>query len=163
MLADLDDVTAADVYDRAADTLGRLDDDVVVLGHLECVEGLGLLAGHVENSLVDGVGDAVVDELRQDQAVFAVVEHLEGIGREGQATANIGIAGQDGIDVAGELGALILVDGVRDVRTGPLHEDLAAGASADAPFGGVAATGPLGDDAGRRGGRWAGRESLLGG
>lgn len=65
-------VRRANVDDRAPDSLGRGDDNVVVLGDLERVERLGLALGHgrlVENSLVDRVRNRVVDELAQDQTV----------------------------------------------------------------------------------------------
>jgi len=158
MLADLNDVAGANVDDGAANTLGGLDDDVVVLGHVEGIEGLDLAARHVQDTLVDGVGDAVVDELGEDQTILALVEHLKGIGREGEAAVNVGIACEDGIDVARELGPLIFVDGVGDVGAGALDLNL----SADAALGDMAAaaSGALRNDAGARW-RGSGREALL--
>lgn len=115
MLTNLDDVPAANVHDGAPNALGGVDHDVVVFRHVESVQLLDLLTGLVEDTLIDGVWDAVVDQLGQDQAVLALVEHLEGIGGEGQEVADVGIAGQDGIDVPRELGSLILVDRVGDI------------------------------------------------
>lgn len=129
MLANLDDVASTNVDDGATDTLGRLDDDVVVLAHLESIQVFSLLSGHVHNSLVDGVGYAVVDELGQYQAILALVEHLEGVGREGQSRADVGVAGENGVDVTSELRPLILVDGVCGVGIGPLDLNLAADAA----------------------------------
>lgn len=112
VLLDLDDVARANVDNRTADTLCRLNDDVVVLSHVEGVECLDLLADSVQDTLIDCVGYTVVDELGQYETVLALVEHLKGIGGERQLVANVGISGKDGIDVTGEFFALILVDGV---------------------------------------------------
>ena len=146
MLPHFDNVAAANVDHREADTLGGLDNDVVVLRHLEVVEVLGLPPGNVEDTLVNGIRYAVVDELRQDQAVLAIVEHLKSVGGEGEAAPDVGVAGQNGIDVAGELGSLVLVDGMRDVRAGAL--DLNPAATRAARTTGMAA-GTVGNDAGR--------------
>ena len=143
VLPHLNNVAAANVDHGAPDTFRRLNDNVVVLRHLEGVERLGLPASHVQHTLVDGVGHAVVDELGQNEAVLALVEHLERVGGEREAGANIRVAGKDGVDVAGELGALVLVDGVGGISVRPLDVDLAA----DTSFGDVAA-GSLSDDAG---------------
>jgi hypothetical protein len=70
----LGNVLWTNVDDGTADTLCRGDDDVVVLGHLEGVQWLGLASfdgGFVEHSLVDGVGDRVVDEFTEDQTICA--------------------------------------------------------------------------------------------
>lgn len=82
MLPDLDDVASADVHNRAADTLGGFDDNVVVLTHMESIEIFRLSAGDVEDTLIDGVRYTVVDELGENQTILALVEHLKGIGRE---------------------------------------------------------------------------------
>lgn len=129
VLADLDDVASTNVNDGAADTLGGLDNDVVVLAHLESIEVLCLLSGHVHDSLVDGVGHAVVDELGKDETVLALVEHLESVSGEGQPRANVRVTGEDSIDVTSELGPLVLVDGVCDIGVGALNLDLAAHAA----------------------------------
>lgn len=123
VLADLNDIPATNVHHRAANTLGRVDHNVVVLGHVESVQLLDLLASLVQDTLINSIRYAVIDQLGQDQTVLALVEHLEGISREGQQVANIGIAGQDSIDVSREFGSLILVDGVGNVRRGALDVD----------------------------------------
>jgi hypothetical protein len=141
MLSHLDNVSAANVDHGAAYALGGFDDNVVVLGHVKGVERLDLLALPVQHALVNGVGHAVVDQLAQHQPVLALVEHLEGVGREGQAVADVRVACEHGIDVAGELGALVLVDGVGDVGGGALDVNpaaAAAGAAAGAGLVGVA-------------------------
>ncbi|KAI3476329.1 hypothetical protein L1887_62093 [Cichorium endivia] len=126
VLLAVDDVLRADVDDGASDGLGGGDDDVVVLGHLECVGRLAGLA-KVEDALVDRVWDRVVDELAEDEAVAALVEELEGVGGDGEACADVGVAGEVGVDVAGEFGAFVLVDGVLGGGGGALDEDLALG------------------------------------
>lgn len=137
MLSDLDDISTANVDDGAANTLRRLDDDVVVFCKVEVVQRLELLAGLVEYTLVNCVGYAVVDELGEHQAIFTGIEHLESVGREGQKVPNIGVSGQDSIDMAGELGSLIFIDCVCDVGGGALDLDSAT-TRADAAFGGMA-------------------------
>lgn len=128
---------------------------------MEGVERLDLLAGPVEDALVDGIRHAVVDELAQDQPVLALVKHLKGVGRERQTVADVWVAGEDGIDVAGELGALVLVDGVGDVGGGALDVDpAAAGASANAGL--VSVTWGRGRAA-AGGSGWARVHALLGG
>lgn len=123
---DLDDVSTANVHHRATNTLCRLNYDVVVLGHVEGVQSLDLLADSVEDTFVDGVRYAVVDELGQDQTVLAVVEHLKGVGVERQQAANIGVAGKNSIDVPCELGQLILVDGMLRAASRATNSDPAA-------------------------------------
>lgn len=157
MLPHFNNVTTANVDHGAADTLGGLDHNVVVLRHLEMVEGLGLPAGDVKDTLIDGVWYTVVDELRENQAVLALVEHLERVGREGEAAPNVGITGEDGINVAGKLGSLVFVDGMRDVCAGAL--DLNPATTCAANISGMAA-GTVGNDAGGRG-SWARRHALL--
>lgn len=149
VLAHLDDVSTANVDDRTPNTLGRLNDNVVVLGEVEVVQLLDLPAGLVQDTLVDCVGHAVVDELGQHETVLALVEHLKGVGGEGQAVANVRVAGEDGIDVAGELGSLVFVDGVGDVGRGALDLDPATAGAADARLRGV--LGGRGDAAGGAG------------
>ena len=65
MLSYFDDVSAANIDDRAADTLGRLNNDVVVLGHVERIELFDLSTGYVQNTLIDGIRHTVVDQLSQ--------------------------------------------------------------------------------------------------
>lgn len=129
MLTDFDNITGTNIHNRATDTLGGLDDDVVVLAHLEGIEVLCLLSRDVHNSLVDGVGDAVVDQLGKDQAVPALVEHFESIGRERQPRADVRVASKDGIDMASELGSLVFVDGVCDIGIRSLNLNFPAHAS----------------------------------
>ena len=123
MLADFDDVAASNVDDGTANALGRVDDDVVILGHVEGIQRLELFAGLVQDALIDGIGDAVIDQLGQHQAILTLVKHLKGVGGEGQRIADVRVAGKDRIDVPGKLGALILIDRVGDVGGGALDMD----------------------------------------
>lgn len=66
MFSDLDHITSANIDHRAPDTLCRLNDYVVVLRHLESIQGLCFLSSQVQDSLVNSVGHTVVDELSQD-------------------------------------------------------------------------------------------------
>jgi hypothetical protein len=115
MLSNLDNVSTANVDNGATDTLGRLNDNVVVLCKVEVVQLLDLPARLIQHTLVNGVWDTVIDELGQNETVLALIEHLKGVGGEWQAVANIGVASKDGIDMARELGSLVFVDGVGDV------------------------------------------------
>jgi hypothetical protein len=67
----LGDVLRADVDDGTSDTFGRGDDDVIVLGDLEGVE-FAFRGRLVEDSVVDGIRDRVVDEFTQNQTVYAL-------------------------------------------------------------------------------------------
>lgn len=82
MFPALDDIAAADIDNRASNTLCGVDNDVVVLGHMKVVQGLNLLSNLVHNPLVDCIRNAIVDELGEHETVTALVEHLEGIGCE---------------------------------------------------------------------------------
>ena len=88
MLAALRNVCSADVHDRAADTLRRGDDDVVVLRNLESIERFAG-GGLVEDTGIDGVGDGVVDEFTKDQAVLDLVEDLHCICRDGVSSCEV--------------------------------------------------------------------------
>jgi len=79
MLPDLNDIPTTNIHDRASNTLRRLDNDIVILSHVESIKLLDLLALPIQHTLVNGVRYAVVDELGEYQAVFATVEHLEGV------------------------------------------------------------------------------------
>ena len=80
MFSNLDYISTSNVNNRTTNTLRRLDDNVVVLGHMECVEGLDLLASTIQDSLVDGVRDAVVDQFGENQSILAFIKHLKGVG-----------------------------------------------------------------------------------
>jgi hypothetical protein len=155
VLTHLDDITTANVDDGTPNTLGRLDNNVVILSKVEIVQLLDLLARLVQDTLVDCVWHAVVDELGQHETILALVEHLEGVSGEGQTVADVRVASEHSIDVAGELGALVFVDGVGDVRGGALDLDPATSCAADAGLGGVLGGG--GGGAGSAGdSAWAG-------
>ena len=112
MLLALDDVSRANIDDRASDTLRRLNDNVVVFRHVESIQRLDLLADPVQHTLIDGVRHAVVDELGQYEAVFARIEHLECVKWERKKMANIRVSGKHRVDVGGEGCPLVFVDGV---------------------------------------------------
>ena len=129
VLAHLDDISTTNVDNGTPNTLRRLNNDVVVLGEVEVVQRLDLLARLVQNTLIDCVWYAVVDQLGQHKTVLALVEHLESVGGEGQAVADVWVASENGIDMARELGSLVFVDGVGDVRGGALDLDPATAAA----------------------------------
>lgn len=115
MLSYFNDVTSANVDDGASNTLRRLNDDIVVLAHLESIKGASLPTRNVKNSFIDGIRNTVVDELGKDQTILAFVEHLKCIGRERQPTSDLGVACQDSVDMTSKLCSLILVNGVGDI------------------------------------------------
>jgi hypothetical protein len=88
------DIRRADVDDGTADTLGRWDDDVVVLCKLECVEGLSS-GRNVENMGVDRVWDGIVDEFTKDQAIMALVKELHRVCGDREPIADIRIILED--------------------------------------------------------------------
>lgn len=126
MLSDFNDILTANVNDGTADTLCGIDDNVVVLGHLESVQVLNPLSGTVEDTLIDSIGNAVIDELRKNQAILALIEHLKGIGTEGKDMTDIRVTGEDGVYVTSEFSSLILVDGMCGVGGRALDKDLSA-------------------------------------
>lgn len=136
MLSDFNDVSAANVDNRASNTLGGLNDNVVVLGKMEVVQRLDLLAGLVQHTLINGIWYAVVDELGQHKTVFAGIEHLECVGGEGQAIANVWVTSEDRVDMAGKLCSLIFVDSMRNICRRAL--DLNPATTTDAVLGRVA-------------------------
>ena len=82
MLPHFNDIPTAYIDHRAANTLCGIDHNVIVLSHVKCVQSLNLLSRPIQYALINRVRYAVIYELRQHQAIFAVVKHLEGIGRE---------------------------------------------------------------------------------
>lgn len=115
MLSNFHDVPASNVHNRATNTLRRFNYDVVVLRHVEGIQSFDFLPCAVENTLIDGVRDTVVDQLRENQPIFTLVKHLEGIGREWESASNIRIASENSVDVTGKLCPLVFVDGVGDI------------------------------------------------
>jgi hypothetical protein len=134
MFPNLDNITASYINDGTTDTFRRVDNDIVVLGHLESIQLLGFLPGSVQNTLVNSIRHAVINELREYQAILTFIKHLKSIRWEGEKMSDIRIAGEDSIDVAGELGPLVLVYRVRHIRRGSLDVNLPT----DATFGDVA-------------------------
>lgn len=117
VLANLNDILAANVDYRATNTFCRVDNNVVVLGHVERIQLLDLRARLVQNPLINCVGNTVVNQFRQDQPVLALIEHFEGIRGEGKHMANIGVARQNGVDMSREFGTLIFVNCMGDIGT----------------------------------------------
>jgi hypothetical protein len=58
-------ILGTNVNNRASDSLGRVDHDIVVLGHLEAVD----LLASIKNTLINGVRNGVVDEFTQNQTI----------------------------------------------------------------------------------------------
>ena len=115
MLPYFDDVSTAYIDHRASDTLGGVDDDIVIFGHVKGVQSLDLLPGSVQYTLVNCIWHTIIDELCQHQPIFAVVEHFEGVGSERQAVSDIWIPSQHRIDVSCKFRPLILIDCVCDI------------------------------------------------
>lgn len=74
MLSTFRDIRRPDVDDGTPNTLGRGDNDVIVFGNLESVEGF-YLTGRlvdgwlVQDSLIDSVGYRVIDKLAENETV----------------------------------------------------------------------------------------------
>jgi len=101
--ATLIDIGRANVHYRATDGLGRVDAQIVVLGLL--VDVLGL---HVDDTLIDGVGNGIVDELAEQHSVRTRSEQRVVVRVNGQTTLQRGILAEHLVDVLDE-GLLFLV------------------------------------------------------
>ena len=97
------EILRADVDDVAADGLGRVDGDGLVLVDLEVVE-VGAL---VEHTLVDGLRDGIVDELADEETIVHRGEERVVLGVDGQAAADVPVLVKGVVDVIGE-GLLLL-------------------------------------------------------
>lgn len=64
----------------------------------------------IEYTLIYCIRNTVVDEFCQDQPILAFVEHLEGVGGEGETMSDVRIPGKDSINMPGELCPLVLID-----------------------------------------------------
>ena len=115
MLPYFDDIPTANVDHRTPDALCGVDNDVIVLGHVKCIQSLDFLPRPVQYTLINRIWYAVIYELCQHQPIFAVVEHLEGVGREWQPVADVWISSQYRIDVSCKFRPLILIDCVCDI------------------------------------------------
>ena len=115
MLPYFDDISTAYIDHRTSDTLGGVDDDIVVLGHVKGVQSLDFLPRSVQHTLINRIWHAIIYELRQHQPVSAVVKHLEGVGREWQPVSDVWISSQHRVDVSCEFRPLILIDCVCDI------------------------------------------------
>ena len=116
MLPNFDDIPTADIDHRASNTLCGVDDYVVILGHVKCVQGLDLFPRSVKHTFINRIRHAVINEFRQYQPIFTIVKHLKGISRKWQPVPDIWISSQHGVDVSCEFRPLILVDCVCDIR-----------------------------------------------
>ena len=91
MFSSLGDINRTNVDDRASNSLRGSDDNVVVLSHLECVEGL-LCGRLVQDTGVDRLWNRVVDEFAQNKTVPALIKELHGVGRNRKPVADVGIS-----------------------------------------------------------------------
>ena len=94
MFSALLDIGRTDIDNRASDGLGRCDDDVVVLCHLERVKWLACIR-LVEHTRIDGVGYGVVDKFTENKTISALVKELHGICGDRNARSDVWIVFQD--------------------------------------------------------------------
>jgi hypothetical protein len=73
MFSAFSQIRRADVDDGTANGLSGGDDDVVIFCDLECVKGFAL-GWFVKDSSIDRVGDRVVNQFGEDEAVTAFVK-----------------------------------------------------------------------------------------
>lgn len=90
VLSSFNDIGGADVDDGAADSFGGRDDNVVVLGHLESIEGLAR-RGFVQDTRVNRLGYGVVDQFAKDETIASFVKQLHGVRWNGEASADVRI------------------------------------------------------------------------
>ena len=97
------DVLGVNVNDVAADGTGRVEHEGVVLRDLHGVGGL-----LVDGTLVNGLGDSVVDELAEKDTVGAGLEEGVTLLSDGDEVLKIGVVLQGVVDPVDE-GELLLV------------------------------------------------------
>ena len=114
MFATFRNIRRANIDNRAPDTLGRRDDNIVVFRNLEIVKWL--VRRFVEDTGIDCVWDGVVDQFTEDQPVSTLVEDLHRIGWDRHSGSNIRIAFKNAIDVVRELSTFVLVDSMANIR-----------------------------------------------
>src|SRR5450631_72526 len=68
-------ICRANVDNRAADSLCGCDYNVVILGHLEIIQGF-LCGWNVQNTDINRFGNGVVDEFAKKKTISALVEYL---------------------------------------------------------------------------------------
>lgn len=112
MITACNDISRSNVDNGTSNSLSGVNDNVVVLSHLELVELLQPGAGTVENTLIDGIGYGVVNELCEQKTVLALLEDLGSVGWEGKSVANVGVSIQNSVDVSRKLGSFVLFDSV---------------------------------------------------
>jgi len=94
MFTALGKIGRPDVDDRASNSFRRRDDDVVILGYLECIERP--LSGRlIKNTNVDRVRDRVVDKFTENETVLAFIEELHRFCRDRVPIANIWVVFKD--------------------------------------------------------------------
>lgn len=87
-------ICRSDIDDGTTNSFGRRDDDVVILGDLECIERFAS-GSLVENAHIDGVRNGVVYEFAEDETVTAFIEELHGISGDWDAFSYVGIVFHD--------------------------------------------------------------------
>ena len=73
MLPALSEIRGAYVNNGASDRLRRCDDDIVVLGNPERIEGLPGL-WFIQDPHIDCIRNGIIDKFAQDQPIFALIE-----------------------------------------------------------------------------------------
>ena len=115
MLSNLFNVPTPNIDYRTSNSFGRIDHDIVILSHMKGIERLYLLSHPIQNSFINRVRHAIVDQLCQYQSILTFIEHLESICGKRKTMANIGVTRQHCIDVPSELGPFIFIDGMGNV------------------------------------------------
>ncbi len=88
------EIRRSNVDNRAADSFSGGDNDVVVLGDLKGVQRFPRLR-FIQHARIDRVGNRVVDQLGEDQTVFALIKELHSIGGDGVSLGDIWIVFDD--------------------------------------------------------------------
>ena len=91
MLPAFRNVGGSDIDYGAPDGLRGQDDDIVIFSHLEVVKGLAW-SRLVQNTVVNRLRHGVVDKLRENETVPALIEELHGVGRNRKPVADVGIS-----------------------------------------------------------------------
>ena len=132
MLSTFSEVTRSNINDGAANTTSGSDNDVVVFSNLESVKRFAS-GRFVKNSSINGIRNRVVNKFTKNKTITTFVEDLHSISRNGQTSADIGIAFEDldftgyvefrevygltyTIDMARKLAPFIFIDGMTNIR-----------------------------------------------
>src|SRR5271163_309439 len=88
---------------------------------MESIESFYLLPWTVQNTLINGIWDTIIDQFGKHKTILAFIKHLECICWERKTRTQIRVSSKDGIDMSGELSPFILINGMCNIRRRTLN------------------------------------------